>query len=177
MNNLKQFASTAKVETVTLRSFSDWIIQWTSRGNEPRVVITYCKNRKPNREVLFSLNSEIEQLHSSLNHEEDISAIRSIRNRIANLETQVDIESRSIQKMSCKCVVNEEDLLRFLQLIDQSGEIEVYKALKATGLRYNEFINEEVINPSSQWIEEYDYETWATLQRWTREYTWKKRDE
>ncbi len=180
MKNLKQFASSEAIYQETLRSFNDWFIIWTSRGSEPRVVITYVKNRKPNTQAIQEYNATLEQLENNLEKEinnwGDRYVLSSLRKEILRYEGLISKESDTSRLQQAKVVVNEEDLPLFLRLIDQSGKLEVYEALKATGLRLNEFLN-PTENPSCQGYVEYDYETGADKQYWTREYTWEKKEE
>lgn len=178
MNNLKAFASREAICQEDLRTFVDWVITWTSRGAEPYVVITYRKNRKPNTSRIAEFNTELanleENLQRAIENEETSLTISSIKNEIKRIEGLIASEAESIRWQPAKVVVNEEDLPLFLRVIDESGKMEVYEALKATGLRLNEFLN-PTENPSCQGI--IIHEDGYDRQPWTREYTWKKEDE
>lgn len=178
MNNLKAFASKEAIYQEDLRTFVDWVLTSTSRGTAPYAVFTYRKNRKPNQTKINEWNTELEELERNLQraieNEETSLTISSIRNQINAIEDLIDKESKSVRWQPAKVVVNEEDVPLFLRLIDESGKIEIYEALKATGLRLNEFLN-PTENPSCQGI--IIHEDGFDRQPWTREYTWKKEDE
>ena len=175
MKNLQAYVSNDKTVRETLRTFTDGCIYGTTRESQPFVVITYSKNRKPNKPQLDEWNNEITELEGNLQREiegwSDIFTIRSLKNQIKNLESLIENESQTARLQPAKVVVNEEDLRKFLELIDTAWSCEVYESLKNTGLRLNEFINPEVEKVSPQWIVEKDRETWSDLQRRTWEYT------
>lgn len=180
MNNLKTFASSEAIQHEALRTFVDWVIYWTTRGSNNPVVITYTKKNWASQKEINEAHTQLEELERNLQNaidtEEPSSTIYSIRNQIKQQEKWIDNLSKPYKFQPAKVVVNREDLPRFLRYIDESWKVEVYEALKATGLRLNEFIN-PTEEPSCQGILELDLETWAWLQRWTREYTWSKKEE
>ena len=135
-------------------------------------MFTYRKNKKPNQQKINELNTELatleENLQRAIENEETSLTISSIRNEINSIEDMIDRESKPIRWQPTKVVVNKEDIPLFLRLIDESGKIEIYEALKATGLRLNEFLN-PTENPSCQGI--IIHEDGYDRQPWTREYT------
>ena len=182
MKNLKDFARNDKILTDDLRTFVDWVITATSRELDKFCTITYRKKRTPNQTKINEWNTELEELNRNLaraiENEEPALVISGLRNEINSIEGLINREGENIRRQPAKVVVNEEDLPFFLRLIDESWKIEVYEALKFTGLRLNEFINPDPTRePSPQGILETDPETWAWIQRRTREYTWNKKEE
>ena len=180
MNNLKTFASSEAIQHEALRTFVDWVLYWTTRGDNNPVVITYTKKNNVSQKIINEYNTQLSELESNLQSaidgEEPSSVIYSIRQDIKRIEGLLNDLSKPYKFQPAKVVVNREDLPRFLRYVDESGKFEIYEALKATGLRLNEFINGSE-EPSCQWVLELDLETWAWLQRWTREYTWNKKEE
>lgn len=182
---LSNFTRNDKINVETLRSFKDWFIRATSRELDNYCTITYYKYRKPNQTLINELNTELEELNRNLNtayEEENQMEINGIKSQIKNVEFRIQRESEEVRQQPVKVVVNEEDLPYFLRLIDESWSYEVYEAVKSTGLRLWEFINEDNIpvvetetgekikTPSPQWIVE-DTKDNGREQKWTREYT------
>lgn len=182
MKNLKDFARQDKILKDDLRFFTDWVITAISRELDPFAIITYRKSRTPNQTKINEWNTELEELNRNLaraiENEEPALVISWLRNEINIIEWLISREWETIRRQPAKVVVNQEDLPLFLRLIDESGKTEVYEALKFTGLRLNEFINPDPTKePSPQGIVETDPETWAWIQRRTREYTGNKKEE
>lgn len=154
---LQNFTRTDKVISADLRKFADGFIRATSREADKFCVITYYKNRKVNQQLINEKSSQLVQLERDLNEayeEENQMEINSLKSQINALEYAISREAEEIRLQPAKVVINEGDLPFFLRLIDESGKFEVYEALKATGLRLNEFINKDNLpeNPSSQGI-------------------------